>query len=295
MTMPMPKRPWIRGGVFSAIAAALFVLACGAPGPTDAREEGAEPPAMSESARVDAAREGHAIPTFTPYSVRPTVTNRDEVVAALRREYAALREDPGIGGTAEVSFFIDEESRVQDVRLNRSSGQGALDGAVIGMAGVIEFTPALNRDQERAVWVSLPIAFTTSDSREPGSTERGEAVSVRDPVVTVPPDDAPPVDGETGVVTGTIRDAPSGQPMADVQVFVGRTGRGTLSNREGRFQIDHVPVGAREVIAHLVGYGETRTGVSVSPGGVAEVDLQLQATVIGLDPLMVRLDGAGGS
>jgi hypothetical protein len=163
------------------------------------------------------------------------------------------------------------------------------------VADVIEFTPALNRDQERAVWVSLPIAFTTSDSQEMGSAERGDAVSVRDPVVTVSADDAPAVDGETGAVSGIIRDATSGQPMAKVQVFVGRTGRGTLSNREGRFQIDHVPVGEREVIAHLIGYGETRTGVSVSPGGVAEVDLHLRATAIALDPLIVRLEGAVGS
>jgi hypothetical protein len=127
-----------------------------------------------------------------------------------------------------------------------------------------------------------------------GSAERGEAVSVRDPVVTVPPDDAPPVDGETGAVSGIIRDATSGQPMANVQVFVGRTGRGTLANREGRFQIDHLPVGEREVIAHLIGYGETRTGVAVRPDGLAEVDLQLRATAIALDPLIVRLDGASG-
>jgi TonB family protein len=126
-------------------AEALAVLACAAPGPTDARDEGAESPAMSESARVDAAREGHAIPTFTPFSVRPTIKNRDQVVAALKREYAALREDPGIGGTAEVWFFINEEPRVQEVRLNRSSGHRARDAAAIEVADVIEFTPALNR------------------------------------------------------------------------------------------------------------------------------------------------------
>ena len=295
MTMPMPKRPWVRGGVLAGIAGALAVLACAAPGPTEAKDEGEQSAAMTESTRVDAAREGLAIPTFTPFSVRPTIKNRDQVVAALEREYAALREDPGIGGTAEVWFFINEEPRVQEVRLNRSSGHRARDAAAIEVADVIEFTPALNRDQERAVWVSLPIVFTTSDSQEMGSAERGDAVSVRDPVVTVPPDDAPPVDGETGAVSGIIRDATSGQPMANVQVFVGRTGRGTLSNREGRFQIDHVPVGEREVIAHLIGYGETRTGVSVSPGGVAEVDLHLRATAIALDPLIVRLEGAVGS
>lgn len=297
MTMPRPKRPWMRGGALAGIAAVLAVLACAAPGPTDAKDEGDARPAMTRSDRdVDPARVGQLPPTFTPFSVRPAIENRDEVAAALEREYAALQEDPGVGRAAELWLFIDEEPRVRDTRLSGSTGHRALDDAVIGVAGVIEVSPALNRDQKRAVWVSLPIEFTTAGGPETGSAERREAERLEDRVITVPAGDVASVDGQTGGVTGIVRDATTGQPLADVQLFVGRTGRGTLTDGDGRFRIDHVPVGEREVVAHLIGYREIRTAVVIGSDDSADVELRLQETAIGLEPLIVRSAGAvGGS
>jgi hypothetical protein len=48
-------------------------------------------------------------PVFTPYTVRPSILNREEVTRALEREYPSLLRDAGIGGTVLVWFFIDEE------------------------------------------------------------------------------------------------------------------------------------------------------------------------------------------
>lgn len=289
MTMPSPKRRWIRGGVLAGISAVLTVLACAAPGPTDAKGGSGDLSAASETTRDGGVvQEGRRVATFTPYSMRPEVRNRDEVATALGRRHAAFQEDQGIGGAADVWLYVDEKGRAVDIRMNRSTGHGALDDAAMGVAEIIELTPALNRDQKRAVWVSLPIVFATGDAGEDGRTEIPEVGSVGDPVITEPTHAAAPGGAETGTVTGFIRHAVSDQPLADVQVFVRGTGRGSLSNGEGRFRIDHVPAGERVVVAQLIGYAEISTGVSVAPGESSEADFRLQEAVVALDPLIVR-------
>jgi protein TonB len=115
------------------------------------------PPPPEEVTTTDIS----AAPTFTPYTVRPDIKNRDEVARALEREYPPLLRDAGIGGTVQVWFFIDEEGRVQRTQVNESSGHKALDDAAIQVANIIEFTPALNRDKRVPVWISLPVTFTT--------------------------------------------------------------------------------------------------------------------------------------
>jgi protein TonB len=100
-----------------------------------------------------------AAPTFTPFTVAPSIQNRDEVMRAMMREYPPLLRDAGIGGTVVVWFFIDEEGRVQQNQVNQSSGHQALDDAALAVAGIYRFSPALNRDRRVPVWVQFPITF----------------------------------------------------------------------------------------------------------------------------------------
>jgi protein TonB len=100
-----------------------------------------------------------AAPTFTPYTVAPSILNRDEVIKAMEREYPPLLRDAGIGGTVRVYFFIDETGKVIDHRIDQSSGHQALDEAALKVADVYRFSPALNRDKKVPVWVSFPITF----------------------------------------------------------------------------------------------------------------------------------------
>ena len=112
-------------------------------------------PPPPEEAQTDLS----ATPTFTPFTVAPSIQNRAEVVRAMEREYPALLRDAGIGGTVLVHFFIDEEGRVVNFLVNESSGHQALDDAAIAIADIYRFTPALNRDKKVPVWVSFPITF----------------------------------------------------------------------------------------------------------------------------------------
>jgi TonB family protein len=98
-------------------------------------------------------------PTFTPFTVAPSIVNRREVVEAMEREYPPLLRGAGIGGTVRVYFFIDAEGEVQKSLIDHSSGHQALDEAARRVAGVYRFTPALNRDRPVPVWVSFPITF----------------------------------------------------------------------------------------------------------------------------------------
>jgi protein TonB len=100
-----------------------------------------------------------AAPTFTPFTVAPTLQNMQEVQRALVREYPTVLRDSGIGGRVLVWFFIDEEGRVQQTQINESSGYEALDQAALNVAEVYQFSPALNRENRVAVWVALPITF----------------------------------------------------------------------------------------------------------------------------------------
>jgi periplasmic protein TonB len=107
----------------------------------------------------EAATDLSAAPTFTPFTVAPTILNRAEVVRAMEREYPPLLRDAGIGGRAVVFFFIDEEGAVQDYRISESSGHQALDDAALAVADVYRFSAALNRDKKVPVWVQFPITF----------------------------------------------------------------------------------------------------------------------------------------
>ena len=100
-----------------------------------------------------------AAPTFTPFTVAPSILNRTDVVRAMEREYPPLLRDAGIGGTVRVYFFIDENGAVQDRRIDQSSGHQALDDAALKVSEIYRFSPALNRDKKVPVWVSFPITF----------------------------------------------------------------------------------------------------------------------------------------
>lgn len=96
---------------------------------------------------------------ITPFTSPPTILNEDAAVRAMERAYPAGLRDAGIGGTVYVRFFIDEAGTVQEFLIDRSSGHEALDEAALSVAKVFRFSPALNRDQRVAVWVSFPVKF----------------------------------------------------------------------------------------------------------------------------------------
>lgn len=102
-----------------------------------------------------------AAPVFTPYTVKPELTNRTAVQQALIRNYPPLLRDAGIGGTVLLWALIDESGNVLKSQVKEGSGHEALDQAAQKVAEIMKFSPALNRDQKVKVWIQLPIVFKT--------------------------------------------------------------------------------------------------------------------------------------
>jgi len=118
-----------------------------------------EPPRVPGAPGGGEGRQLEEAPTFTPFTVAPSIVNRDEVIQAMQAEYPPLLREAGIGGTVRIYFFIGEDGAVQKRILDRSSGHPALDEAAMRVAQIYRFTPALNRGDEVPVWVSFPITF----------------------------------------------------------------------------------------------------------------------------------------
>ncbi|KPK81529.1 MAG: hypothetical protein AMS25_05980 [Gemmatimonas sp. SM23_52] len=107
----------------------------------------------------DAARLGDQ-PVFTPYTVKPEYRSIEEARRIVERYYPKLLKDAGIGGEVMVWVFIDTEGVVQNAKVQRGSGNSALDEAAMTASREIRFTPALNRDKRVPVWVAIPITFS---------------------------------------------------------------------------------------------------------------------------------------
>ena len=161
MTQPTRTLGRVAAAVIAVLGVFAFAAACGIPLPTafqDEQPNQVEIPTTADDA-ASPLRAFSAEPQFPPYTAGPSILNRDEVVQAMGREYPPLLRDAGVGGTVRVYFFIDQDGRVQDRRVDVSSGHAAIDDAALAVAEVYEFSPALNRDQKVPVWVSFPITF----------------------------------------------------------------------------------------------------------------------------------------
>jgi TonB family protein len=96
---------------------------------------------------------------FAPSMVRPEFRNRGAIESALVRYYPAHLRDAGIGGTVHVNFWIDETGKVVKYEVAQASGYEAFDQAAVRVADIMQFSPAMNRNQAVRVVVTFPITF----------------------------------------------------------------------------------------------------------------------------------------
>ena len=99
---------------------------------------------------------------------------------------------------------------------------------------------------------------------------------------------AAPAAAQTGKVTGVVTDQATGEPLANVSVFIDGTGRGSLTQDNGRFFIINVPPGTYTLVAELIGYAsERRENVSVSIDVTVQQNFQLATEAIALGEVVV--------
>lgn len=92
---------------------------------------------------------------------------------------------------------------------------------------------------------------------------------------------------QTGTVAGTVVDAQTSQPLADVQVSVAGTSARAVTRADGRFSLPGVPAGSRTVRATRIGYSTGEQTVAVTGGQTANVTLTLRTSALLLEDVVV--------
>ncbi len=90
-----------------------------------------------------------------------------------------------------------------------------------------------------------------------------------------------------GSIQGTIRDAATGQPVENVNVFLASTSYGTGSNKDGTFLLTLIPTGHYQIVFSRVGYTTEAYAMEMEAAGSREFNVKLTARVIQLGEVEV--------
>lgn len=102
---------------------------------------------------------------------------------------------------------------------------------------------------------------------------------------------APLAAQSTGAISGTVRDASSGRPLASALVTIEEGRRGAVTDATGSFRIREVRSGWHRVRAALIGYQPiVRDSVLVRAGGTIVLDLTLRPAAVEVESLIVHAD-----
>lgn len=145
------------------VALALTSFACAGrlretvPASMDGRESlevGGEPTSVAASPTDSVA-----------FTVKPRLLNSDAVGRAIEEAYPQHLKEAGIGGTTVLHLFVNEEGRVQNKLVKRSSGNAGLDNAALSVLEIAMFMPARKGHQRVPLWVEFSITFRANRSQ----------------------------------------------------------------------------------------------------------------------------------
>ena len=97
-----------------------------------------------------------------------------------------------------------------------------------------------------------------------------------------------------GSITGQTMRADTRQPIAAVQIFIPALDIGTLSQANGRYLVQNVPVGTHSVTIARIGFRVQTMEVVVGAGQIAVLDFELNEEALALDEIVVT-GTAGGT
>ncbi len=100
---------------------------------------------------------------------------------------------------------------------------------------------------------------------------------------------APALRAQDGAVSGTVRDAATGAPLASVNVTLERAGAvvaGTATDEAGRYRLGGVPAGVYALLARHVGYRRAQVEVALGAQPIV-LDLQMAPEVVKMQEVEV--------
>ncbi len=86
--------------------------------------------------------------------------------------------------------------------------------------------------------------------------------------------------GQSGTISGFVRDSTNGESLSYVNVFVPETGLGAVTNRDGYYVITGAPRGQVTIVASIIGYRIDSILVDLSTRGQARADFLLAPTIL---------------
>ena len=94
----------------------------------------------------------------------------------------------------------------------------------------------------------------------------------------------------TGKVIGTVTDSDTGQPLVGAQVVVEGTNLGNVTNEDGYYFINNVPVGLQGLTAQYLGYQTLTNEQRVLAGQTMTVDFQLSSEVVQAEGIVATIE-----
>ncbi|MBP3193681.1 TonB-dependent receptor plug domain-containing protein [Natronogracilivirga saccharolytica] len=91
---------------------------------------------------------------------------------------------------------------------------------------------------------------------------------------------------QTGTLTGEVTDSRSGEVLVGVNIFVEELERGAVTNIDGLYSIENIPVGEYNLRITYVGYTVIEEQVTVTEGENV-MDYMMVPDLIGLDEMLV--------
>ena len=96
-------------------------------------------------------------PVFTPYDVKPQLTNARDIAQEMVQSYPPRLKSAGTSGVTEMWVFVDEKGSVKNALVKQTSGNRELDDFALGLTSLMRFTPATRNNVPVAVWTILPL------------------------------------------------------------------------------------------------------------------------------------------
>ncbi|MCB0834100.1 MAG: TonB-dependent receptor, partial [Bacteroidetes bacterium] len=94
--------------------------------------------------------------------------------------------------------------------------------------------------------------------------------------------------GNTGKITGVVKDKETGDALPGVNVILEGTTMGAATNAKGEYTILNVPAGVYTVATSMISYAKlTKTNVRVIPDFTTRLDFDLVPTVVSADAVVV--------
>lgn len=96
---------------------------------------------------------------------------------------------------------------------------------------------------------------------------------------------------ETGTIVGTVTHGGTAAGLSGVQVSLPDLNIGTISDAEGNFTIDDVPVGEHLIRVRLIGFTASQQSVTVRANQTSRVEFSVRESAVAVDELVVTALG----